>query len=180
MIEKLLSKSVRLACLGGVAMGVGLVSQGTFAQEANGAVDVQRVEITGSSIKRIAKEGALPVQTLSRKDIEQIGAQSVADLIVALPAFQGYITASASVNGGGAGVQSASVHAIGTAYTLVLLNGRRVAPYGTGSAVNLASIPLSAVEKVEILTDGASTLYGSDAIGGVVNFGGFNYEVQRI
>ena len=164
-----MSKSIRLACLSGVAMSVGLVSQVTFAQDTS-AADVQRVEITGSSIKRIAKEGALPVQTLSRKDIEQIGAQSVADLIVALPAFQGYITASASVNGGGAGVQSASVHAIGTAYTLVLLNGRRIAPYGTGSAVNLASIPLSAIDRVEILTDGASTLYGSDAIGGVVNF----------
>lgn len=67
-------------------------------------------------------------------------------------------------------MQTASVHAIGTAYTLVLLNGRRMAPFGTGSAVNLASIPLSAVERVEILTDGASTLYGSDAIAGVVNF----------
>jgi iron complex outermembrane receptor protein len=88
MIEKLLSKSVRLACLGGVAVSVGLVSQGAFAQEASSGADVQRVEITGSSIKRIAKEGALPVQTLSRKDIEQIGAQSVVDLIVALPAFK--------------------------------------------------------------------------------------------
>ena len=170
MKEKILSRSLRLMCLGGLTLGGSLLANFAAAQEAERPADVQRVEITGSSIKRIAKEGALPVQTLSRKDIDQIGAQTVADLIVALPAFQGYITASASVNGGGGGVQSASVHAIGTAYTLVLLNGRRVAPYGTGSAVNLASIPLSAVERVEILTDGASTLYGSDAIAGVVNF----------
>jgi iron complex outermembrane recepter protein len=95
---------------------------------------------------------------------------NVADLVAALPAMQGFITSSTSVNGGGSGVQTASVHAIGTQYTLVLLNGRRMAPYGTGSAVNLASIPLAAVERVEILTDGASTLYGSDAIAGVVNF----------
>lgn len=166
MVEKMLSRSVRMMFVGSVAMGAGLLGQTVSAQEAT----VQRIEITGSSIKRIAKEGALPVQTLSRKDIEQSGATNVADLVAALPAMQGFITASTSVNGGGGGVQTASVHAIGTAYTLVLLNGRRMAPYGTGSAVNLASIPLSAVERVEILTDGASTLYGSDAIAGVVNF----------
>ncbi|MGO4469064.1 TonB-dependent receptor domain-containing protein, partial [Pseudoduganella sp. RAF53_2] len=87
-----------------------------------------------------------------------------------LPSMQGLITSSASVNGGGGGVQTASVHGIGTKYTLVLLNGHRIAPYTAGSSVNLASIPLSAVERVEILTDGASALYGSDAIAGVVNF----------
>jgi iron complex outermembrane receptor protein len=165
MVEKILSRSVRLMFVGGVVIGAGLMSPIASAQEVT-----QRVEITGSSIKRIAKEGALPVQTLSRKDIDQTGATNVADLVLALPSMQGMITSSASVNGGGGGIQTASVHAIGTAYTLVLLNGRRMAPYGTGSAVNLASIPLSAVERVEILTDGASTLYGSDAIAGVVNF----------
>ncbi len=170
MVEKILARSVRLMFIGGVAMSTGLFAQVAAAQEAGQDATVQRVEITGSSIKRIAKEGALPVQTLSRKDIEQSGATNVADLVAALPAMQGFITSSASVNGGGGGVQTASVHAIGTAYTLVLLNGRRMAPFGTGSAVNLASIPLSAVERVEILTDGASTLYGSDAIAGVINF----------
>jgi iron complex outermembrane receptor protein len=165
MVEKILSRSVRLMFIGGVVISAGLLSQIVSAEEVT-----QRVEITGSSIKRIAKEGALPVQTLSRKDIDQSGANNVADLVAALPSMQGMITSSASVNGSGGGVQTASVHAIGSAYTLVLLNGRRMAPYGTGSAVNLASIPLSAVERVEILTDGASTLYGSDAIAGVVNF----------
>ncbi len=165
MVEKMLARSVRLMFVGGFAVGAGLLAQPAMSQDA-----VQKVEITGSSIKRIAQEGALPVQTLSRKDIEQSGANNVADLVAALPAMQGFITASTSVNGGGAGRQSASIHAIGTDYTLVLLNGRRMAPYGTGSAVNLGSIPLSAVERVEILTDGASTLYGSDAIAGVVNF----------
>lgn len=140
------------------------------ALQSSSQAVIPRVEITGSSIKRISAEGALPVQTITRAQIEQSGLSSVADVVAALPSMQGFITASSSVNGGGEGVQSASVHAIGTDYTLVLLNGRRMAPYGTGSAVNLASIPLAAVERVEILTDGASTLYGSDAIGGVVNF----------
>ncbi|WP_229258304.1 TonB-dependent receptor domain-containing protein [Duganella rivi] len=161
-----MARSVRIICAGGLAFGMHAAA---MAQQADADV-VARVEITGSSIKRIAKEGSLPVQTLSRADIEQSGVQNVADLVAQLPSMQGFITSSASVNGGGGGVQTASIHAIGTQYTLVLLNGRRMAPYGTGSAVNLASIPLSAVERVEILTDGASTLYGSDAIAGVINF----------
>jgi iron complex outermembrane receptor protein len=166
MVEKKLSRSVRLLFAGSLVVGVGALVQPAFAQDAG----MQRVEITGSSIKRIAIEGALPVQTLSKAQIEQTGATTAADLVAGLPSMQGFLTSSASVNGGGAGVQSASIHDIGTAYTLVLLNGRRIAPYSSGAAVNLASIPLSAVERVEILTDGASALYGSDAIAGVVNF----------
>ncbi|MES2165388.1 MAG: TonB-dependent receptor [Pseudomonadota bacterium] len=165
MVETVLARSVRLMCAGGLALGM----HAAIAQTSD-VNNVARVEITGSSIKRIAKEGSLPVQTLTRADIDQSGANNVADLVAQLPSMQGFITSSTSVNGGGNGIQTASIHAIGTQYTLVLLNGRRMAPYGTGSAVNLASIPLSAVERVEILTDGASTLYGSDAIAGVVNF----------
>ncbi|MYN47108.1 TonB-dependent receptor [Pseudoduganella sp. FT93W] len=166
MVETVMARSVRLICAGGLALGM----HAAWAQTSAEPEHIARVEITGSSIKRIAKEGSLPVQTLTRADIEQSGANNVADLVAQLPSMQGFITSSTSVNGGGNGVQTASIHAIGTQYTLVLLNGRRMAPYGTGSAVNLASIPLSAVDRVEILTDGASTLYGSDAIAGVVNF----------
>jgi len=169
MKETVLARTLRLTYAGGAALGLSMLALPALAQQAAEPV-MQRVEITGSSIKRIAAEGALPVQTLTRAQIDQSGANNVADLVAALPAMQGFITSSTSVNGGGGGVQTASVHAIGTQYTLVLLNGRRMAPYGTGSAVNLASIPLAAVERVEILTDGASTLYGSDAIAGVVNF----------
>ena len=167
MVETAMARSIRLMCAGGLALGMHAAA---MAQQAADPDTITRVEITGSSIKRIAKEGSLPVQTLTRADIEQSGVQNVADLVAQLPSMQGFITSSASVNGNGGGVQTASIHAIGTQYTLVLLNGRRMAPYGTGSAVNLASIPLAAVERVEILTDGASTLYGSDAIAGVINF----------
>ncbi|SEN55576.1 iron complex outermembrane recepter protein [Duganella sp. CF517] len=164
MVETVLSRSVRLICAGGLAFGM----HAAVAQSGDAAI--QRVEITGSSIKRITAEGALPVQTLSKAQIEQSGAASVADLIATLPSMQGFTTSSMSVNGGGGGLQSASIHSIGEGYTLVLLNGRRLAPATSGSTVNLASIPLAAVERVEILTDGANTLYGSDAIAGVVNF----------
>ncbi|MBC3880989.1 TonB-dependent receptor [Undibacterium sp. LX40W] len=166
MVEKILSRSVRLMFASGVVMGMGAIAQPAFAQDAA----PQRIEITGSSIKRVQVEGALPVQTLSKAQIEQSGATTAADLIATLPSMQGFVTSSTSINGGGGGTQTASIHGIGDNYTLVLLNGRRVAPFTTGSTVNLASIPLSAVERVEILTDGASALYGSDAIAGVVNF----------
>ncbi len=148
-----------------VALALGsLASAGVLAQ------GTQRVEITGSSIKRVDAETALPVTVIKREDIERSGFTTAADLIQSLPSMQGFITASKSVNGGGGGVTTASLHSIGSAYTLVLLNGRRLAPYNTGTTVNLNSIPLSMVERIEVLTDGASAIYGADAIAGVVNF----------
>ncbi|MBI3230774.1 MAG: TonB-dependent receptor [Burkholderiales bacterium] len=166
MMETVMARSLRMMFAGGMVAGLGIAALPAFADE----VPVQRVEITGSSIKRISKEGALPVQTFSQEEIKKSGATTVADLIQSLPSMQGFTTSAQSVNGGGGGTTTASIHSIGEAYTLVLLNGRRMVSFGSGSAVNLNSIPLSAVERIEVLTDGASALYGSDAIAGVVNF----------
>jgi iron complex outermembrane recepter protein len=136
----------------------------------------QRVEITGSAIKRIDAELAVPVQVLRRSDIEQSGATSTVDLLQRLAVVQGSTSESASVGGGSFGFSGISIHNIGETRTLVLLNGRRLAQFGgqtlTGfaAAIDLNSIPISAIERVEILTDGASALYGADAIAGVVNF----------
>mgnify|MGYP000193313984 CR=1 FL=1 len=136
----------------------------------------QRVEITGSAIKRIASETALPVQTVTAEEIKRSGVTSVSELIGLLSANQGAVVESTAVGGGGAGYVATSIHNLGDTRTLVLLNGRRLAGFGgqtvTGAAsgVDLSSLPLAAIERVEFLTDGASALYGSDAIGGVVNF----------
>ncbi|HYP33634.1 MAG TPA: TonB-dependent receptor [Burkholderiaceae bacterium] len=138
----------------------------------------QRVEITGSAIRRVETEGALPVTVLSRDAIDKSGAVSITELIQKLPAMTGgnFQQSSSSVNGNGNGTTTAAIHALDQKYTLVLLNGRRVAPFGGFGAsggdgsVNLESLPLDAIERVEVLTDGASALYGSDAIAGVVNF----------
>lgn len=146
--------------------GLAIAPGGVMAQDAT----LQRVEITGSSIKRVAAEGALPVQVITKADIVRSGASSVSELMQQLPAMQGFTSSSESVGGAGGGTMTASLHDIGESYTLVLLNGRRLAPRGSGSTVDLNSIPLSAIERVEVLTDGASALYGSDAIAGVVNF----------
>ncbi len=138
--------------------------------------ELERVEITGSSIRRVESEGALPVQVIRRDDIEKTGATSVVDLLQKLPAMQGATNEAASTGGGGAGFAGVSIHNIGETRTLVLLNGRRLAQFGgqtlTGfaAAIDLNSLPLSAIERVEILSDGASALYGSDAVAGVVNF----------
>jgi iron complex outermembrane recepter protein len=143
----------------------------TFQAQAQTAPQsTERIEITGSSIKRVDSESALPIQVLTAADIKRAGVTTVTDLIQTLPAMQGFTTASQSVNGGGGGATTAALHSLAARYTLVLLNGRRLAPYTTGATVNLNSLPLSAIERVEVLTDGASALYGSDAIAGVVNF----------
>ena len=160
--EKIGVRSVRLA----IGLLAGLVAGQAMAQEA-----IQRVEITGSSIKRIVKEGALPVQIISKETIARTGATTVADVIQKLPAMQGFTIEAIAAGTNSGGRTTASIHDLGSSYTLVLLNGRRMAPLqDSGSAVNLNSIPMSAIERVEVLTDGASALYGADAIAGVINF----------
>ena len=163
--EKIGVRSVRLALT--VLAGSVLLTGQAMAQEQE---VIQKVEITGSSIKRIAVEGALPVQRLTQEAIAKTGATTVADLMQALPAMQGFTIGAVAAGSDSGGRTSASIHDIGESYTLVLLNGRRIAPQGSGTSVNLNAIPMSAIERVEILTDGASALYGSDAIAGVINF----------
>jgi iron complex outermembrane recepter protein len=146
-----------------------------LAPTATQAQDVQRIEITGSAIRRIQAEGALPVQVIKQEDIARSGATSVTDLLQRLPAIQGGF-GEASAVGSGSAFNGVSIHNIGEQRTLVLLNGRRLAMYGGqsftgfGAAIDLNSLPASAIERIEILSDGASALYGADAIAGVVNF----------
>lgn len=161
-----ISKAVRLALIAGATTAAWSMPT-VHASEGDG---VERIVVTGSAIKRTDLEGALPVQVIDSEAIAKSGVTNVPDLIQQLPAMQGFTTASDSVGGGGGGSQTASIHDLGSSYTLVLLNGRRLAPEGSGSTIDLNAIPFSAIERVELLTDGASALYGSDAIAGVVNF----------
>lgn len=145
------------------------------AQQAPAAP--QRVEITGSAIKRIDAETALPVQVISREDIDKAGVTTAAELIKKLAAGANNLTDGTSVAYGGyrdqMGFNAANLRGMGVSSTLVLLNGRRMANFaspGDDAGVDLNSIPAAAIERVEVLLDGASALYGSDAIGGVINF----------
>ncbi len=160
--------AARLACLGLLATGHGLVA----AQETP-----QRVEVTGSSIKRIDGESALPVQVIDRKTIERSGAVNVEQLLQSITAVasSGGLTSSSASGATTGGISAISLRGLTSLRTLVLLNGRRIAPYGIGFtgdsvSVDVNSIPLAAIERVEVLKDGASAVYGSDAIAGVVNF----------
>jgi iron complex outermembrane recepter protein len=137
----------------------------------------QRIEITGSSIKRIDAETAVPVQVITRADIAKSGATNVEQLMqtISAAASSGAFTSSASSGATTGSISSISLRGLTSLRTLVLLNGRRIAPYGTGFtgdsvSVDVNSIPISAIDRVEILKDGASAIYGSDAVAGVVNF----------
>ncbi|HBI71019.1 MAG TPA: TonB-dependent receptor, partial [Massilia sp.] len=148
-----------------------------FAQDvtATEARDMPRVEVTGSAIRRVESETALPVQVISRDEIEKTGITTAAELLGRVSANVNGLTDGASINVGGdqRGFNSANLRGIGTSSTLVLLNGRRMANFaspGDDSGVDLNNIPAAALERVEVLLDGASALYGTDAIGGVINF----------
>jgi iron complex outermembrane receptor protein len=138
---------------------------------------LEKVEITGSSIKRIEAETALPVQVINREAIERTGAITVEQLLntVTAAASSGQISTASSSGATTGSISSVSLRGLNSQHTLVLVNGRRIAPYGTGFtndnvSVDVNSIPISAIERVEVLKDGASAVYGSDAIAGVVNF----------
>ncbi len=135
---------------------------------------LERVEITGSSIKRVESEGALPVQVITRADIERSGVTSTEQLLQSISAASSMGGTSNATGAGSStyGFSSISLRGLGEDRTLVLVNGRRVAAFagGNGAAANVNAIPLAAIDHVEILKDGASSVYGSDAVGGVVNF----------
>ncbi len=139
-----------------------------------------RVEITGSSIPQIESASALPLQIIRHQDFERAGITSTEQLMNSISAnvpgaynlsanqAEGFTAATGSHN---AGASSANLRGLGPDSTLILLNGRRIADHGlNGSSADLNSIPFNAIERVEILKDGASALYGTDAIGGVINF----------
>ena len=153
-----------------VAVAVlGLAAASVLAQE-------QRIEITGSSIKRIEGETALPVQIIKREDIVKSGVTTAAELLKTISANTAPLSDGASITDGTSGQRGfngANLRGIGVSSTLVLLNGRRLANFATPgdeAGVDLNNIPAGAIERVEVLKDGASAIYGTDAIGGVINF----------
>ncbi|MFZ6744057.1 TonB-dependent receptor [Undibacterium sp. JH2W] len=178
MQEKIIACSVRLMFIGGVAMGSGLFAHSALAQEAKTEAEkVQKVTVTGSAIKRVDTETAAPIEIYSKKDIERTGATTVSELIKNLASLDvndsGEQTANSPV---GSGVTNVKMRGLSERNVLILLNGRRLPANaladgtGAGAAVDVGSIPLSALERVEILKDGGSAIYGADAVAGVMNF----------
>jgi iron complex outermembrane recepter protein len=134
---------------------------------------LDRVEVVGSNIKRSVSTQSTQVEVYKTEDFSKQGLTSAQDIINSLASNQSSVVGASSVGSDTAGASYANLRNIGAQYTLVLVDGRRVAnqPGGTGGyAVDLNSIPVDAIERVEVLKDGASAIYGSDAIGGVINF----------
>jgi iron complex outermembrane receptor protein len=159
----------------GVPATAGLLASLALPAAAQEAQPMQRVEITGSSIKRLDAETALPVQVITRADIEKSSVTTAAELLSKVSANTAALTDGASFSdiAGQRGFNGANLRGIGVSSTLVLLNGRRLANFaspGGNAGVDLNAIPSAAIDRVEVLKDGASAIYGTDAIGGVINF----------
>lgn len=175
MKQQTLSLAIALAIAAGFLPWQQAVAQQNDEEEAeqpegSDVATLDRIEVTGSRIKRSDIEAALPVAVIDREDIELSGEISTADLIrnTSFNSFGSYRSQSGSSD---SGTQQVSLRGLGASRTLVLVDGRRAAKGGntTGVVNDLSHIPLAAVERIEILSDGASALYGSDAIGGVIN-----------
>ncbi len=164
-------KSVNVAAL--IALGVAAPVLAQQTAPAQPAQQLERVEVTGSSIKRINAETALPITVITRAEIAKSGVRTTEELVSQVTSVS---SAGGQVNAGQSGLatyglSAVSMRGLGSNRTLVLVNGRRLAVFaGSGASVNVNAIPLAAVERVEVLQDGASGVYGSDAIAGVMNF----------
>lgn len=170
MNQPLLKRSV-------LAVAMALAGVPFASAQDGGNEAAQTVYVTGSNLKRTDKEGTQPIQVITAKDIRETGAATVTELMRLVPAMGTDVNLDTNDGGFSRGVSTASLRGLSSTSTLILLNGRRMAPAayadpntGNSTLYDLNSIPLAAIERVEILRDGASAVYGSDAIGGVINF----------
>ncbi len=161
--------AVALAVAG--AVGSLALAPAATAQTSGGTQALERVQVTGSFIKRIEGETALPVVTLSVEELTRAGVTNAEQAVKMITQQQGGTVSSGSVSAGNGAASYASLRNLGPQRTLVLLNGRRIVsnPFAT-VAVDLNTLPMAAISRVEVLTDGASAVYGTDAIAGVINF----------
>lgn len=159
-----------------VALAIGSTAAGLMTEDARAqqTQQLERVEVTGSSIRRVDAETSLPVQIITREEIARSGVQNTEQLLsnITTTSTLGGTQLSTGAGSSTYGVSTVSLRGLQDFRTLVLVNGRRLAPFagGDGAQVNISAIPIAAIERVEVLKDGASSIYGSDAIAGVVNF----------
>ncbi len=155
-----------------LALTAGVVSALTVSSAWAQQDQPQRVTITGSNIPRTEAEGVSPLQTITREEIERSGVTTATEIVDRIgSSMSSYSPTQALGDSGKPGFAGASLRGLGGTNTLILLNGRRIANYAFDSGqVDLNTIPLAAIDRVEVLLDGASAIYGTDAIGGVINF----------
>jgi iron complex outermembrane receptor protein len=164
-----LTKAIRLALVAGATTTILAAPNAmAFAEEAAEKKGVERIQVTGSRIRRSELTAVTPIIEISAQEFAISGnlniEQKLAELPSTLPSF------GPSSNNPGDGTATVNLRGLGTSRTLVMVNGRRWVPSNQSGVVDLNTIPASLIENVEIITGGASAVYGSDAIGGVVNF----------
>jgi len=176
MMETTMSRSLRLIFSGGVALGIGMLAQPVLAQstDTSTAAPVQRVEITGSNIRRVDAETPSPVQVITADDMKKSGYTSVADVLRNISANGAGQLTNANPEAFAGGASGVALRGLSVGSTLVLIDGHRMAPYPLADDTerqftDISNIPFDAIERIEVLKDGASAVYGSDAIAGVVN-----------
>lgn len=159
-----LTKSIRLAMAFGAATTAVALPGTVFAQDAaEGADKIEKISVTGSRIKRTDIESASPVTVIGRSEIEASGLTDIGDFLQSIPSMSGSPIGT-TTNNGGNGTVLVDLRGMGTARTLTLVNGKRVVDGG-----DFQAIPSTMIKQVEILKDGASAVYGADAVSGVVN-----------
>src|ERR1700693_3569334 len=177
MKENTLKQAVRLALWSGMALGLAAPHFAQAQEKKDEPGTVETITVTGSSIPTTPSEAAVPVTVLGAKEIEATGVNSNALELLrkAVPSFAGRSnTGNSNANNNNQNTAGGSQIQLRNLDTLVLVNGRRMAPSGINAIggknfVDINQIPVAAIERIEMLSDGASSIYGSDAIGGVVN-----------
>ena len=162
-----LSDAIKFALFVGAASSAASVT--AFAQEKDEAKTLDRVEVTGSRIKRVDAETTQPIAVVTRADIEKSGLTNVFDILNNITSSDGSgLSTTTTQTNGSDGSQQISLRGLGADRTLVLVDGKRWVTDIDGT-VDLSTIPVAIIERIDVLKDGASAIYGSDAIGGVVN-----------
>lgn len=169
-------KDIAGARCSAMALALGAVSaptSGLLAQEtgdpiASDSQEERVILVTGSRIPRFDSVAASPVMTLERKEIERFAEVNLEEFLNEFPQF--VPDNSRSTNNPGDGTASLNLRGLGPDRSLVLFNGRRLAPQGTGSAIDINAIPAILIKQIDVVTGGASAVYGSDAVTGAVNF----------
>ncbi|WP_414009774.1 TonB-dependent receptor domain-containing protein [Sphingorhabdus sp.] len=152
-----------------LALGLALISTPSFAQDAAAEEEtVEAIVVTGSLITNPNLERSAPVNVTSAEEMELLQSNLAEEVLREIPGVVASI--GSAVNNGNGGASYVNLRGIGSNRNVVLLDGDRIVPAGFGGQVDLNNIPLALVERVDVLTGGASTTYGADAVGGVVNF----------
>jgi iron complex outermembrane receptor protein len=166
-------KKISLAVWQALSLSIAATVGVAANAQTTDTVTTEKTVVTGTNIKKIIEEQTLPVTVISREEIQKSGAVNIEQIVQAISSSStaGGITGAVLAGSATYGVSSASLRGLGAQRTLILLNGRRLTPFSQGiGGVDLNAIPVAALERVEVLNDGASSIYGSDAVAGVINF----------